>query len=413
MQGINFIGPESMTSDDQIKKYLLDNPHLPKPYCKTDLLSKHLSNASYFDSIDLTKQELTNQKTGETFRCISYYTEEQIEAAICSKEEFGYLVTISMSFVRRLVKISSRLEKILPYRETALENFSLSESQEELKSDRELDALLNNNTKVLASEVLSIVKNWPLPLNNKKHDLGGYTIFYDLIRLIWLHEWAHAIFGHITITNEMLGMSKFLEFSKDRVNKDNYNQIPFPRNHVLQAIELHADSFAVIYCVRNILSGYDPIKAIAGNDLNLIDRLVLFNFACCTFTVIWALAESIYNPLEKTQKLMIVENTTHPPAALRYDRFRNFLNELTHYYCEEENIEQNLVASINVYSLRFTQITGKINSNYRDILSPLQSFFARTPNQKYAFEYERHIEKVGVFLEPQFLKNGFISNTPN
>jgi hypothetical protein len=422
INGIEFIGPdleafederyrEVLLASDLPKPYswyseVLPLPSLPKPYRRDNPIWKHLFQASIGDSEILTRRNHINPASLEQFKCISYYSEDQPGIASSSKEEFGYLATLSTASVRQFIKISSKIG-------TALDRWkNRSITQPKLERDPQLDALLEGNSKVSESEALEIISNWPSPFGEKQIDLGSYTIFYDMIRLIWLHEWAHALCGHLTFVKMELGLDRLQEFSMERAGTDSNKKLPFPRENVMQALEIHADAFATTYCVNGILQGYDPMATIAGRTINLVDRLFMFNVACCLFTVIWSLAERKFAPEDtfypppSSTTLSQITKSTHPPAALRYSRFRHFQRELTVKYGFQLGGQYaDLNISVDAVSLRFIGTLGEISGYFPSVLLAVTPFIASTPTMKRLDDYEKQLDEIGnTYLRPKLEK---------
>ena len=103
---------------------------------------------------------------------------------------------------------------------------------------------------VSRAEALKIVAGWPAADTCAAQlPLGGFALFYDLLRLVWLHEWAHALCGHAGLAHKELGLLRLHEFAAEREGEDVVEGLGFPRHEVMQALELHADGFATRYCV--------------------------------------------------------------------------------------------------------------------------------------------------------------------
>ena len=418
--GIDFIGPGDAKVYDKLLAELAAVPGLPAPYRKDNLLSKHLSSTVFFQALELTLQKHVNPVSDEEFRCISYYSEEQRNTAVTSKEDFGYLAVISMAFVRRLVKIVDKLRPALEQRNRAGEAKD-KKTEEKLEQDPELTLLLEGNLQVSEAEALEIVSGWPAPESQTQTELGSFSIFYDAIRLIWVHEWAHALTGHATLLQEELGLSRLYEFSTERAGDSLYEQ--FPRNEVLQALEVHADEFATRTCVRGILWFSDPVADIAGPRIDLIDRLLLFNVACCIFAIVWALQEKKYSPDdtfrpplkpltdEDTGPIFAITKSTHPPAAMRYQNFRGYEREIASMYRDAQG-QAHLGPVVDAYSFGFVDKLGELSPHFYalKVLTPL---IARTPTTKILEAYADRLVEVSAAISPKLEERYYLpTNDP-
>jgi hypothetical protein len=408
MLGIDFIGPgEGNTSETSLAE-LAAVPGLPAPYRKDNLLSKHLRNTVLFQAFEISGQHHINPVTGEEFRCVSYYSEDQKNTAVTSKEDFGYLAVMSMAFVRRLVKIVEKLRPALEQRPRA-DKSKEKKAEQKLEQDPELNRLLEGNLQVSEAEALDIVSRWPSPESQTQTALDSFTIFYDAIRLIWVHEWAHALTGHATLLQEELGLSRLYEFSTERAGDSLYEQ--FPRNEVFQALEVHADEFATRTCIRGILWYSDPVADIAGPFIDLMDRLLHFNVACCIFAIVWALQEKKYSPDdtfrpplrpltdEEEGPIFATTTSTHPPAALRYQNFRDFQREITADYRDAQG-QTHLSATVDAYSFQFVLKLGEL-SPYFYALEVVTPMIGRTPTAKVLGAYADHLVEVSMAIAPK------------
>lgn len=408
MLGVRFIGPGLNSSTDPLVNEITRSPSLPKPYFKESMLSDHLISACFFDALELSAKVHVNLESGEGFGCVSYYTEDQQDGAFSSGEGFGHVSTMSAPFVRRLVKISHLLTPALNLRPRTSSAASPTKTHRMPQNDHDLNALLGGNAQVSETEALSIVSNWPSTNGPAQIELGEYALFYDLIRLIWVHEWAHGLCGHLALAQSNLGISRLHEFSADRVDGHSNDEPYFRRNEVLQGIELHADEFALKHCIHGILWGYDPIASIAGPDIDLMDRVLISNVAFCVYAVVWALAERRYSPddtfypppqdltSDASSPLFVTTRSSHPPAVLRYDRFRGFQRDLTNQY-GLENGRPDFGPMVDAFSFEFLETLGKISGHFRH-LQAVTPMMVRTPVQKRLEAYEEHLLRLERLL---------------
>lgn len=247
-----------------------------------------------------------------------------------------------------------------------------------LERDPILASLIEGDVEVSEAEALAIVSAWPAAnTQGAQIELGEYTLFYDLVRLIWLHEWAHALFGHVGFTSQKLGLAQLHEFSTDRVGEAIVSGLRYPKYEVLQALEIDADEFATRYCVSQLLWGYDPIGQMAGPTVDLVDRLLFFNVACCVFAVMWSRAEQRYSPemtyypphepltSDEKEALFVPFKASHPPAALRYLRFRDFERHLATQYSRQS--APTLAPLVDVWSFHFLDTLSSVNEDFYDL----------------------------------------------
>jgi hypothetical protein len=226
-----------------------------------------------------------------------------------------------------------------------------------------------------------------------------------MIRLIWVHEWAHALCGHVTMAQQDLGLSQLHESSPER-SKDNLEdgykceleeRIGVPYHSAMQAIELHADEFSIVHSIGGIFYGYDPIVDIAGPKISLVDRMSMLNIACCVFTVIWALTEfrqrrdvQSPKPIPPPNRSWSPRQSTHPPVGLRYDRFRGFQKQLTFLYGEKEGFPAFLPVT-EILAVKAVRALDQMSPIFGSLLGPLSGFMFETLSMKDLREYESHL----------------------
>src|SRR2546426_4684968 len=409
MTGIDFIGPSLRSAENQLANEIARFQGLPKPYRRNNRISEYLSRASFFDAFELGVQNHRNHGSGEMFRCLSYYSEDEENPARASKEEFGYVVILSAEFIRRLVKISSRLEAALDRRPRASSKPTLAGREPVLRQDRELNTLLAGDRPVSEPEGLRI--NSKKPPERPQIELGSWAVFCDLMRLIWLHEWAHALCGHLALLKNRRGISTFSEFSTKRSGGSPNEGRNFAPNEIMQALEVHADEFAVRYCIDGILWRRDPVAEIAGPRIDLVDRLLIFNVACSVFTIVWALEEAKYSPddtfyppalsvvSDKPSPIFVPTKSSHPPAVLRYDRLRAFQRELSTRYAVSSG-HPELRLAVDSFSFDFLRTLGEI-SGYFPALEPMTVFIGHTHVQQQLEAYGDYLVEIGASLTPE------------
>jgi hypothetical protein len=237
---------------------------------------------------------------------------------------------------------------------------------------------------------------------------------------VWLHEWAHALCGHVAFVASDLHFSQLDEFSAQRLGCKDLGKLKYPRNHILQALELHADEFALRYCVGEILWGYDPIGQMAGPHVDLIERLLIFNAACSVFAIVWSLGEQRFSPgmtfypppqplddePDEPDPMFVTVKATHPPAALRYLRFRTFQSNLTREYAQQKALPK-LLTAVDAFSFRFVTSAARLDGHFYD-LRVVTPVVAGTPTMKRLDAYEAYLLKIGAEIEPRIVELGFV-----
>lgn len=404
---IEVVAPDAPERDrpafDQLLIELIASPG----YTGHNALVDYLRMATWHPALELSTMMHANRVSGKPFACYSYYCDDPATVAYCAKGRDGHLATISISFVRRLVKICDRLGGALG-RRPRIGRPDPDPPPAPLPRDPVLSDLLSGKAFVTEAEALEILARWPAPnTQSAQIELGEYALFHDLIRLIWLHEWAHGLCGHVDFAADGLGLMRLHEWSADRVAPREIGGLG-PQSEVMQALEVHADEFATRYCVGQILGGYDPIGQMAGPRVDLIDRLLMFNVACCVFAVIWALAERQFHPGQsfipraaplasnEPDPMFVPLDASHPPAELRYYRFRSFQRDLAAGYGEGGG---RLAPLTDAVSLRMLDCLAEVDGHFY-ALRRETPMLARTPTMKRLEAYEEHLMRIGAGLGP-------------
>lgn len=415
MSGIIFVGPGRETAEstfDDLRVALA----APLLYTGDNELSQHLWRAMWHPEAELSARQHVNESTGREFECSSYYADDPYVMAQCAMHGDRYLATLGIQFVRKLVKVCHQLVPALDIRPRSPSRSTLEDAPG-LARDPALASLIEDETDVSESEALAIVATWPsATAEGAQIELGAFTLFYDLIRLVWLHEWAHALCGHVAFASARLGIA-LNEFSADRVGEDQFGGLQHSRFEVFQALEIHADEFATDYLVPQILTGHDPAGVIAGPTVDLVDRLLIFNVACAVFAVIWSRAERRLVPgmtwvpprppltSEEPEPLFQPFKTSHPPAVLRYLRFRNFLQlHATDYNRRSHSL---FSAKVDALSSLFVDRLGEMYPDFYS-LSATTPGPARTPGVKRLNAYEDYLVEVGDSLTSSLVELGYV-----
>jgi hypothetical protein len=390
----------------------------PEPYVARNALTRHMDEALTWTKIDLDLRNHVNLASGRGFDVLSYYADDPDVLAWCTVHGTTYLATLGAAFVRRLAKVSQRIgDAVLPL---APRTEATTVQRVPVARDSDLGLLLDGDAEVSEAEALQIAATWPpADVRAAQLPLGAFALFNDLLRLVWLHEWAHALCGHVALAKDQLGLATLHEFAADRAGDQLVEGLGFPRHEVLQALEMHADEFAVRYCVGKLLWGQDPVGDLAGPNVNLVERLVIFNLACCAFAVMWESAEQRYQPgmtfypsreaevPEEDSRLFVTYPTSHPPAALRYLRFRGFQRDLAMDYALREPQAARLPTLVDSLSWRMLEELGELDPRFFRLRvdTPM---VARTPEMTRLEAYEAHLLKIGAVLGPFLEKTGFV-----
>jgi hypothetical protein len=413
VHGIDLVSPNApehrFASVEDVRKEL----RLPPPFTDDGPVSKHLVTATFWLAAGLGARNHINLKRQSGFQCVSYYTDAPGVVAYCAGLADGYVAVMGAPFLRRLVKISDLVAPSI----RAFIDTPGAEADERVAAEplEELSELVAGDLDVSQAEADRIVTAWPAPnLEGGELPLGPFALFYDLVRLVWAHEWAHALCGHVDVAAEMLGFGRLHEFSSERPVADVVPELGYPRAEVLQAIESHADEFAARLCVGEILWGHDPVGRLAGPRINLVERMVFFNVACSIFAVVWALQERRYSgedsfippaggyEADAAESLFVPLRSSHPPAVLRYMRFRDFAGQLGSNYAPE------LGPLANATTTRYIDDRLSVMSPHFYHLLYVSPGIARTPIQERLIAYERYLLGIGVPLGPLLEANGYV-----
>ncbi|GAB3809539.1 hypothetical protein [Micromonospora zhanjiangensis] len=226
-------------------------------------------------------------------------------------------------------------------------------------------------------------------------ELGTWAVFYDLIRLVWFHELAHALCGHIRFAKETLGLMALYE-SKAEGQRSTAEVPDGLTSEILQCLEMHADEFAVRSSVGEILWGHDPAGLMIRLRVDLGDRLLHLNTAFCVFAVLWELDQR-----KRTRQAVAWTERSHPPVDLRYDRFRNFQRQLCMGY------DTSLLTVVDTLSLAFLPVLTQASPYFGD-LARLTPLLFRTPSMDYVQRYEQHLLRLEPAIAAGLKLHGFI-----
>jgi len=414
VNGIDFIGPSRRRADTEFDA-LRATLGAPPPWFADNALSAHLTQAMWPPATFFSAQDHVNSATGRPFSLAAYYADDADIIAYCDADGDRHLAMIGAPFVWRLVKVCDSLEGALAIRPRI---GVTHEAAPRVAHDPGFAALLVGDDPVSEAEALDIVSGWPVADNDGQQiELGPYALFHDLIRLIWIHEWAHALTGHVRFAARDLQLMGLQEFSAERTAfRMPLSEHP-PAHEVFQAMELHADEFATRFCTQQILWGYDPIGRMAGPRVDLVDRLLIYNVAFCLFAVMWSIAEERYSPEQSfypprdatpgpgPAPIFTSFTTTHPPAALRYMRFRDFQRQLV--LPAREQYGENLMVLVDAVSYEFlSEALTDLDGHFHALLAETP-MWVRTPTMKTLIAYESHLLPLSDFLKPFLVELGY------
>lgn len=378
-------------------------------------LALHLDRAMVGVEDHLRLLDHVQPATGREFDLAAYYADDVDTQAWCAAHEGRFLACVGMGFVCRLVKICERVgAALLPVALTADGSFARPAPA---AVDEELVALVRGDADVSRAEAMAIASTWPAPHAwGLQCGFGSWALFYDLLRLVWLHEMAHALCGHVNVVQDRLGLAGLQELSAERQARVRVQDLDLPRHFVLQSFETHADEFATAYCVEQLLFVKDPASAIAGPRVDLATRLVVFNLACCVFAVMWAQAEHggrpwtspVPTPEQQAQGLRILPvDSSHPPADFRYLRFRTTHQRLLDEFHAQEPEAAGLRAKVDAHSFGMLAALERLDPSFGDlrVVTPL---VAETPQMQRLADYEDLMLDVGDLLAPWLREAGFL-----
>jgi hypothetical protein len=281
------------------------------PRLKPHLLDLHVLRALQDIATGLNRRN-HRRADGQAIDCMSVFIDLMDPCAFSVETGEKSAAFMSVGMVRNLAAIAARLGECLKFiRHTG--------PRTKLAGDSRLgEIMLSRGTcsDPVLDEALAAMAD-PLALGGVP--IGGFAIFYDLIRMVWVHEWAHVMLGHTGFARNVMGLTQLREHSAGRVEAAKETFEGHPLAQILQGFELHADEYAVKYCVGQILEGWDPVGEMMGPEVDLIDRMIAFNLACAVFAIVWSSSES---------PTYSVQTATHPPAALRYMNFRDYQREM-------------------------------------------------------------------------------------
>ena len=370
---------------------------MPDHYSADNPVMRHLARAVGTACEQLALENHLHRTTQEEFRGVSYLAGDPSIGAFCTLVENTHVVVVGAPWVFRLVKICDRLSEVLPHRPRAGVQADSDLSDRVIGEDEDLTKLLWGDLDVTETEANRIAQSWPSPEYAYTEDeLGAWAVFYDLVRVVWYHEWAHALCGHIAVAQEDLHLLRLHESSTERATSVSH-VLGAPTSEVLQNLEMHADEFSVHSNLGQILYGRDPAGLMVHTSVDLVDRMLHLNTAFCVFGLLWALEE------EKTMTATARwDERSHPPVTLRYDRFRNFQRQWSIGY------DDQLGPAVDAVSIGFLNDSlGDASPCFRRLL-PVTPMFVRTPTMKDVERYESYLMRLEPAIAQRIERHGYL-----
>lgn len=391
----------------------------PRRYQAFSMLGLHLDRTLRGTMEHLQSADHVQAATGRAFELAAYYADDVDTQAWCAAHQGRFLACVGIGFVCRLVKICDRIgAALLPLSLTAQGSFSRPPPA---AADAELAALIRGDAGVGRAEALALVDAWPSPLLFAMEcGFGGWALFHELLRLVWVHEVAHALCGHVNFVQDRLGFERLQETRAVPRETVRLDGMDIPRHWVLQSLETHADEFASDYCLSQMLIARDPISSMAAGRIDLATRLVLFNLAACVFAVLWAEGERdaprvggedlIRAPGPAGTPIRPVDST-HPPAAFRYLRYRTLQQRALDRLAEREPEALGVRASVDAHSLAMLDGLARLDPRF-DELRVVTPITAQTPQMQRLADYEDMMLDIGDLLAPSLRETGFLPRQP-
>jgi hypothetical protein len=101
--------------------------------------------------------------------------------------------------------------------------------------------------------------------------------------------------------------------------------------------------------------------------------------------------------------MFVAFKASHPPADLRYLRFRSFQRILALEY--DKTHGSRLLTAVDSVSWDFLKVLGKINAHFN--LFDLTPMVMSTPRMKRLDAYEAYLQPIGVKIAPRLIELGF------
>lgn len=234
---------------------------------------------------------------GRHFSNVSYFTTEAFPEALSVELDGVSRTTVSIGLVRHLAGLAAEIyQDLVPI---------LFEGQASLPSplgDVELDTLMRYGRVVDDQELAAIIAPYPRFFGDNAD--GGheseYFFFADMLRFVWLHEWAHGFAGHTRVAAERLGATALREAGEPIHAAE--------ATAILHALEFEADALAVRFMLWQIFSGLDMPGRVVSFKGGLGQRVLWMLLGVSTVIAHWATME----------RHVPVAQRKHPSAAFRY-----------------------------------------------------------------------------------------------
>lgn len=358
-----------MTDEDVTYDFLMDfhNAPLALPMLRVgpeDVVSLDDGYAIGFHLLPVLQGDATyftgrrhRRRDGKAMKMISTVARNYFTSANAGVHQGIHYTIISAEHLARMACICERLTSVV-----------LAGKPDEVERDDGLITLLRQQDNPNWDDAERAAQSFPDTFTNG-NPFGGYMVFQDLVRLIWVHETAHALLGHSDIWSDHVGEHGLPEIdaSREKVWETKISDVPWPI--ALQNFELQADQFAINFITHEILYGWDPAAQMAGPNVDLIKRLAVLAMACATFAVDTELKQNAIGPRDPAR-------ATHPSAILRYMTMIHTILEVAHGYEQPE-----LTSWARVASFGAIERLAKAAPVYRGLLSATP-MIAKTPLYK-------------------------------
>jgi hypothetical protein len=262
----------------------------------------------YQDAVHFANEQ-HRRADGQALHCLSVMASSIGTTAYAGVSDDKFHVVLGAEHVARIAFLCDRLTPAI--RKTQDESIALGK-------DFGLQQVLRRFRIPTWEEANEAARNFPDTFSNG-NPFGGYMVFHDAIRLIWVHEWAHVLLGHAAVWDVFGPAGAFAEHSDARNSVFDDKLAGVPWAFALQSFELQADQFAARFLAQQILRGYDPASEMAGPSVDLVQRLAVLAAACGLLAIDTFLVDG-----ERP-----AQNSSHPSAMLRYMTMLHTIEETT------------------------------------------------------------------------------------
>jgi len=328
--------------------------NLPEPYEAENAILAHMWAICEFDLDCLNMAELSPANQDSHLTIFAYVSNQETANAECFKENGDMYIIISFNLLCKIVLVAKALESIISHRpnlsqtiyyrkdqkqlfDKAIENtlsdymmnlfrgiqgedvFGDYDENFDIYSASHLFRLLSDIAPINQSLAIEIADTW-VP----KYTVSGFgphMVFYDVIRLTFIHELTHCIHGHLDIIEDKLGLTSLQESNPSSLSNEQENKL-------IQCMEFEADRVAISVATQQIIKGFDPaIGHFVQEDFELADRYSMLYLSIVIFSASWDIAEKNYRSevIVRMRDVQKLSNNTHPPAVIRLQNMSDFM----------------------------------------------------------------------------------------